>query len=109
MPTIKWEMVRCSDLAGVGGGCRPSRRKRRRRGRVKKAKRQCRRATEKANELTSPHIRTQAQEASIVSAQTSTLTGDETGIETICRGAQPMSMMDFGQGDAARDFVPVRF
>jgi translation elongation factor EF-G len=40
------------------------------------------RAAEKANELTSPHFRTQAQTDNIVSAKTSTLIGLKRGIET---------------------------
>jgi hypothetical protein len=40
------------------------------------------RAAEKANELTSPHIRSKLR-GSIVSAQTSTLIGGKIGIKTI--------------------------
>jgi hypothetical protein len=42
-----------------------------------------RRTAKKRDELTSPHICTQAQGNSIVSAQTSTLIGAETGNKTI--------------------------
>jgi hypothetical protein len=41
------------------------------------------RAAEKRNQLTSPHLRTQAQRDSIVSAKTSTLIGAEIGIKAI--------------------------
>jgi len=58
------------------------------------------RAAEKRNELTSPHIRTKLRD-SIVSAQTSTLIGAETGTKTIAQGTANVADMGGGQAKGA--------